>query len=116
MAKSLQAHLRKGNFEFYERNPRMLPRMYTPTRLDVERDAKSQPDPRPKPRRARAPGRGRGRGYAAAAPGAAASAKNSDTVLLKQAACVQRVHMQHHRRKRHRTVQLQLFVCNSMFS
>lgn len=66
-AKSLQALLRRGAFDFTEQNPRMLPRMYTPTRLDVETGVKSQAGPAPKARSRVATGRGRGRGAAAAA-------------------------------------------------
>ena len=55
-----------------EQSPRMLPRMYTPQRLDVETGAKSQPLPKPKARRRAAPGAGRGNAAAAAAAPASA--------------------------------------------
>lgn len=69
-AKRLQELLRIGAFDMWEHSPRMLPRAFTPQRLDVETGAKSQPLPRPKARR-RAAGRGHGRGAASAAAAAA---------------------------------------------
>ena len=66
-AKRLQELLRRGAFEMGEHSPRMLPRLYTPQRLDVETGAKSQPLPKPKARRRAATGAGRGNAAAAAA-------------------------------------------------
>lgn len=68
-AKKLQNMLRKGDFDMWEHSPRMLPRMYSPKRLDVETGDKSQSLPKPKARRRAA---GRGQGKAAAAPSAPA--------------------------------------------
>ncbi len=72
-AKRLQELLRRGAFEMGEQSPRMLPRMYTPQRLDVETGAKSQPLPKPKARRQKASGAGRGNAAAAAAAAAASA-------------------------------------------
>ncbi len=66
-AKRLQELLRRGAFEMGEHSPRMLPRLYTPQRLDVDTGAKSQPLPKPKARRQKASGAGRGNAAAAAA-------------------------------------------------
>lgn len=67
--KRLQELLRRGAFEMSDQSPRMLPRLYTPQRLDVETGAKSQPLPKPKARRRAAAGSGRGKPAAAAPAG-----------------------------------------------
>ncbi len=61
-AAALHDKLRKGNFELLPNPPRMLPRMFDPTQLNVDCSAKT-PAKEDKPKGTKR-GRGRGRGGA----------------------------------------------------